>query len=386
MAGMVRMSRVVVAGALALAVSLGLTGCGAFFSCEGKTDCPVTTTPTSSGDYAYVANTTGTTSQIAAYELSTGTPLVVTGSPFTLDFVPNAMVVTPDNTLMFVSSPANGAIYAFTIAADGALSSANGGEAVDNEAADAMDITPDGKYLFVLVATGQVAIVTEFAITATTGVLTAPTDSTLTIGPPSNVSATAIKVAPSGDFVVIALGSAGDDVIPLSSDLFANATTQPITFNLTGIGDYGIAVDSNNNIYFARTGQVAVYSATPAGLPTPITNTAANSDTGAADYSIVLSSSDAFVYTGNAGNTSAASSISGFSNASGTLAPLSGSPYGAPNSVANIALDSTGKYIVAAGLGTGGFKEYTIGSSGVLTAASTTESTGTTASLMAVTH
>jgi 6-phosphogluconolactonase (cycloisomerase 2 family) len=382
------MGGLAVCGVGLLAISLGLSGCGAFFVCEGKSDCPVTTTPTNSGDYAYVANTTSSTSQIAAYELSTGNPLVVTGSPFSLDFVPNAMVVSPDNSLLFVSSPANGAIYAFTIAADGALSSANGGVAVDNESASAMDISPDGKYLFVLNTVGEISNVDEFEITATTGVLTAQPSLT-PIGTAAAATAAAIKVAPSGDFLVVTLGSAGDVIVPLVNELFAGGgAEQPITFTVTGLGDYAVTIDSNNNIYFARTGQVAVYSATSAGVPTAITNTLVDSATGAADNSIVLSSSDDYVYTGNAGNSSNASGISGFSNSSGTLAPLSGSPYGAPNSVDSIALDSTGKYIVAAGYGTGGFREYTIGSSGVLTVSSTTENTGTTSNVtvMAVTH
>jgi 6-phosphogluconolactonase (cycloisomerase 2 family) len=359
-----------------------LSGCGNFFVCEGKSDCPVTTTPTSSGDYAFVANTTASTSQIAGYELSTGTPLTVPGSPFGLDFVPNSMVVTPDNTLLFVSSAANAAIYSFAIAADGALSSANGGTAVGNESAAAMDISPDGKYLFVLNSSVEGTVVDEFAITATTGVLTAEPS---LIGTLAGATATAIKVAPSGDFVVIALGSAGDEVIPLVNELFSGAAApQTIQFTVSGIGDFGVTVDANNNIYFARTGQVAVYSATSTGVVTAISNTTANSTTGSGDHSIVLNNDGTYVYTGNA----TTANISGFSSSSGTLAVLSGSPYAAPTGVDTVALDSSGKYILAAGYGTAGFREYTIGTLGALTASSTTGNTGTTEPLtvMAVTH
>jgi len=374
--------RCAVAGLL-LAGSLGLSGCQFFFQCA-KASCTNTTTGTtagSTGDYAYVANSTTGTGYIAGYELSTGVPIAISGSPFNLGFVPSAMVVQPGNALLFIASATTNVVYAYTIAANGSLTIANGGAAVANEEAASMDITADGKYLFVLSAVTLTGVPTvdEYSI-ASTGVLTSVGSSLSAL---SSQTPEAVKVAPSGNFVVAALGSAGDVIFPLSSEEFTSTSSSQAITLPASTGDYGVTIDKNNVIYFARTGQVAPYSATAAGVATLVTNTTANVTTGSGDHSIALSSTGAYLYTGNAtGNT-----VSAFTNNGGTLGIVSGSPYNGPASVAAVSADNSGKYLIAAGYNSGGVEEYAIEAGGTLTPSSTTANTGASGiTLLAVTH
>jgi 6-phosphogluconolactonase len=362
-------------GAVA-ALLLMLTGCGNFFVYPADVGTGGGTAA-STGDYAYIANSTSSSSSVAGYELSTGTPLAISGSPFSVGCVPNSMVVA-NNSVLFVSCTQNSAIYAFSIGSNGALTSANGGVAVANQSAGAMDITPDGKYLFVLNTTALATAITEYSISGTTIAAVANPSEVIQF---VNGSTAAMKVAPSGDFIAIVLGGAGDVIVPLSNDLFSTQAAQYYNEPNTLTADFGVTVDAANNVYFARTGEIAVYSANgTTGVLSA--NTISEPATGQGDHAIVLNNAGTFVYTGNQTD----STISGFSSANGVLGSVTGSPFTAPTTVSAIALDNTHNYIVAAGYGTTGILEYAISSTGVLTASSTvaTGTAGTT--VMALTH
>src|SRR6185437_8862592 len=94
-----RLASVMAVGAVA-----ALTGCSGFFV-------PVVPLPPgSTGNYVYVANST----------TGTGTLTGVPGSPLTLGYTPQAMVVTRDNKFLYVAAPGN--INVYTINSDGSLS------------------------------------------------------------------------------------------------------------------------------------------------------------------------------------------------------------------------------------------------------------------------
>ena len=104
------------------AITLLLTACGNFFSCEGKADCPCATGVTSTtinpcggstgstgsgsstDDYAYVANSASSSNSVNGYNLASGTLTAVTGSPFNFDYSPTALVVTPADTFLYAAS------------------------------------------------------------------------------------------------------------------------------------------------------------------------------------------------------------------------------------------------------------------------------------------
>ncbi|AEU36360.1 lactonase family protein [Granulicella mallensis] len=366
---------------LGAATALGLTGCGNFFQCEGKPSCPASSsgggTGTTSGDYAYVSNSTSSTSSISVFDVSTGAPLALSNSPISLGYEPTAMAITPNNSFLFVSSTVNTAVYTYSIGSTGTLSNVNGTQAAVTLNASAMDISPDSKYLYVLdfstvgTSLDQYSIGSNGALTAVTSGFPLPLIGT---------SGASIKVAPTGDFLVVTLGTAGDVIVPLTNEVIDSITANPITFTTSTVGDFGVAIDENDQVYFSRTGSVSVYQvASNGGSYKEITNTAANSDTGAGNRAILVNGSN--VYTANL----TANNLSGFSaTTAGILAQLTGSPYAGPSTVGAIGVDSSGKYLVAAGYGTAGVQVYAIGSTGALTASSTTANNGTSTSVPVV--
>jgi 6-phosphogluconolactonase len=368
---------------LGAVTALGLTGCGNFFQCEGKPSCPATSTGggtgTTSGDYAYVSNSTSSTSSISVFDVSTGAPQALSTSPIPLGYEPTAMAITPNNSFLFISSTVNTAVYTYSIGSDGTLTNVNGGSqpavAVNDSA---MDISSDSKYLYVLDFSAAGTSLDEYSI-GSNGALSTVTAGFLLplVGSTSGAS---IKVAPTGDFLVVTLGTAGDVIVPLTNEVIDSITANPITFTTSTVGDFGVAIDGNDQVYLSRTGLVAVYQvASNGGSYKEITNTAANSDTGAGNRAILVNGSN--VYTANL----TANNLSGFSaTTAGILAPLTGSPYAGPSTVGAIGVDSSGKYLVAAGYGTAGVQVYAIGSTGALTASSTTANNGTSTSVPVV--
>ena len=356
---------------LGVAGALSLTGCGNFFQCEGKPACPSTGTPgTNSGDYAYISNNSSNADDLSVYDVSTGAPDPLSNSPISLGYIPNAMVINPAGTFMFVSNPATGVIESYSISSSGALS--NGTTQV-TQIVTAMAISSDGDYLYALDVTTEGSILAFYAIGAN-GSLTAasnpntqlPISNTTTLG-------ASIAVAPSGsnsNYLVVTLGTAGDVIVPLANDQLNTAIGfQTITFTTSGTGDYGAAIDTNNNVYFARTNSVAVYAVASNGSKGTLVGT---TPTGQGDHAIVLTGN--YLYTANSGD----STISGFSFTSGGVLTSLGAAYAAPTTVGALGIDNKKTYLVASGYNsTSGTMVYAIGSTGALTASKTTAATGT---------
>ncbi|HEY1743415.1 MAG TPA: hypothetical protein VGG18_09635 [Granulicella sp.] len=359
---------------LGVAGALSLTGCGGFFQCEGKTDCPSTgtgTTGTDSGDYAYISNNSTNADDLSVYDVSTGALNALASSPISLDYVPNAMVMNPASTLMFVSNLTAGVINSYNVGSSGALT---GGTTQVNQIVSAMAISQDNEYLYALDLTTGGSILAFYSI-GSNGTLTPASIPSITL--PVATSGASIAVGPNSNYLVVTLGQAGDVIVPLTNDQ-ASTTLNPLPIppsTTAATGDYGAAIDTtNNNVYFARTGVIAVYNIAADGSKwTSITNTTANSTTGTGDHAILIAGS--YLYTANYTD----GTISGFSfTSAGVLTPLTGSPYAAPTLVNALGLDNTGKYIVASGYSSSaGTKLYTIGSAGALTAASVATATGT---------
>ena len=356
---------------LGVAGALSLTGCGNFFECEGKPACPSTgtgTPGTASGDYAYISNNSSNADDLSVYDVSTGAPDPLSNSPISLGYVPNAMVINPAGTLMFVSNPATGVIASYSISSSGALSN---GTTQANQIVTAMAISPDNDYLYALDLTTDGAILAFYAI-GSNGSLTAASNPSVPL-PISNTTTlgASIAIAPSGsNYLVVTLGTSGDVIVPLANDQLNTAINmQTITFTSNGTGDYGAAIDSNNNVYFTRTNSVAAYTVASNGSKATLVGT---TPTGQGDHAILLTGN--YLYTANSGD----STISGFSFTSGGVLTSLGAAYTAPTSVGALGVDNKGTYLVASGYNsTAGTMVYTIGSTGALTASKTTAATGT---------
>ena len=136
-----------------------------------------------------------------------------------------------------------------------------------------------------------------------------------------SITAYQVRVSPTGSYVVVAMGDAGDIVFPFTTSMGALGASYVIsTANAGGTGaDFAVVMDGSDNAYIARSGGttntigVAVYQLASASA-TQVTGSPFL--TQAVPKSLVLSSSYGDLYTGNELDTSLSSSSgtsSGFS-------------------------------------------------------------------------
>jgi 6-phosphogluconolactonase len=347
-----RLSRVMTVGLLVL-----LNGCTGFFP-------PLTGTGggsggdggSTTGDFVYVANVA--TQSIAGFAVSTSsagaaTLTAVSGSPYAFPVQdPTAMAITPNNGLLYVA--ALGGIYAYSInSSTGVLAAENSGsaEAITSLGSVSLDISPDGQWLFALSDDGITFY--EFQINSSTGALSA-INQLQYVGAGTNgatVVPKMIKVAPSGAYVFVALGSGGDLVYTLNTTTGA-LSTQPVQ-TLQGSptsSDNALAIDSGTGfLYIARSGTgngLAVYKIGVGGLLTSVAGSPFTS--GQAPMWVQLDSTGKYVYVANRTD----STISGYSiGTGGVLTALIGSPYQSGSGVNSLARDNSGTYILASALG-----------------------------------
>jgi 6-phosphogluconolactonase (cycloisomerase 2 family) len=333
---------------------------------------------------------------LAEYDISSGALTAISDSPHNLNFIPVALSVAPSNLFLYVATipgAASPGIFLYSIGSSGALTVANGGSALVADTIASMDISPDGNFLFTVSNTGQT--MNEYQVNKSTGGLTfaasvvLPGFTCALTGTPASQACT-VKVSPSGQFVVVALGTQGDVIFPYSSTngLTGAGATQILSGNGSTVGsatgDFSLALDKNNFAYIARTAALAVYSIDASGTPTQRSTFSYAS--GVTPRSVTLSSSDNYVYTANEG----AGTISEFAIASsGALTQLTGSPVAAPASVSALGVDKTGAYLVAAGYNSSnGVQLFAIGTDGTLSlkaSAASGTSTGYPA-VLAMTH
>jgi len=353
-----------------------LSGCGSFFVYPGSGS-----STTSTGDYVFVSNSTTGTTYINGYAIANGTLSSTSGSPVNVSVVPSAMAITPNNNLLYIASSGgtsgtgNG-LFAYAIGTSGALTAENSGAALAGGYPVSIDISPDGQWLLAL--DGLSNTISEYGINYTTGALTLEHQLTFAASGGASITAYQIRVAPSGSYVVTALGDAGEIVIPFTTSSGTFGATYGInTINVGTGADYAVAMDASNNLYVARTGGttattgVYVYALGAASATLASTSVGL---TGAGPKSIVLSSGYSYLYTGNETDTTvqaAGGSISEFSQSSANLTSL-GIAISSPIEVYSMGRDNSGSYILAAGYNStsNGLILYTIGSSGGLTQAS----------------
>ena len=369
--------RVLVGAAVSL---LGmLAGCGSFFVYPGGSGGGGGGTTT--GDYIYVAN--ATTNSLAGFSVGTGTLTAVAHSPYQLPFSPTAVAVNPANTILFVGG--SSFIYAYAINTNGSLSVLNSGSAVGISNVVSMDISPDGQWLIALDGNG--ATLDEFQINATTGQLTAVAGASYSIQN-ATVVPRSVKVAPNGQLVFIALGTAGDLVFTFNTSTGLLTSSQQLSTPSATTSDNALAVSpSSNFLYIARSGTsggLAVYSIGNAGALSAVSGSPFAA--GTQPYAVALNNvsstqaAGANVYVANRGD----STISGFSVASsGTLTALSGSPYTSGAAVSALVADKSGSYLFASANGGSpdltmyGFDTTTLGKLNLVTTTSTgTDPTG----------
>ena len=364
-----------------MALATVLVGCGNFFVCD-KASCTTSGGTTgAAGDVAYVGNNVTASTSINGYTLAKSTLAAATSSPYAIGITPTAMVMSHANGFLYVSSALTTAapvagVYGFTVGTGGALSVLNGGFAMTSlTSVAAMDVSSDGNWLVVATSNdgANPVTVTAYGLNATSGLITGGTP--LIYAVPTGSIVSSLKVAPSGQFISVALGQGGVETFPFNTTTGAIGAGVPTTFSSGGA--YDVAIDSNNYLYIAATGEIFVYAVSTAGVPNASPVTTVGTPTAAGGpFSIALDGTS-YLYA-SASNTSS-NLIYGFSNKSGVLTALSTATIAAPASTTKLAVDSTGAYLLAAGYDSGaGLKMYSITSgTGVLTSLDTV-GTGTT--------
>jgi 6-phosphogluconolactonase (cycloisomerase 2 family) len=335
---------------VAVAVAMVLpvfTGCGGFFP-------PINGGGGggggSTGNRVYVANQTA--GSIGAFTIgTTGTLTAVTNSPVTVGFQPLSMVVTPNNSLLYVGAATG--VFVFFINSDGSLTTPGTGSQPAGVLATAMAVSPDGQWLIVLDGTTQQLDI--FQINSSTGALTSlsqPATYSINSGvwQPSD-----IRISADGTLIFAALGTAGDVVFTFNATNGVATSSQNLGTGNTATGDFGLAVSPKTTyLYIARSGTnggVAVYSIGSGGALSPVNGTpfAAGSGT----FAVALDNTGTYVYAANRtdGSISGYTIVPGATTAALSLAPLNGSPYASGIGVHSLGLDSTGKYLLAAANG-----------------------------------
>ena len=330
------MSKQVWAGAVVGAMSL-LSGCGGGFFIDGTT---TTTATSSTGDYVYAVNSSN--NSINAYDVGSGSLTLVSGSPLTAatGLLASSVAVSRGNSFVYVGGL--GTISSYTIGSTGALTLlATQAASAQSTNFAALDVSPDGQWLLAMDSFTFTVFV--FKINTSTGALAL--NQTATYNPASTATATprGMRIAPTGNFVAVALGLGGDVVGTFNTT--TGALTLPNVLTPTGSNsDNAVAFDSTGNYLFIARGaasQVATYTVgNTGGLTSGSTVAAGNSP-----YTLLLESAGTYLYTSNRSD----ATVSGYTAAAGVLTALSGSPYPSGSLPSALVEDKSHSYIVSYG-------------------------------------
>jgi 6-phosphogluconolactonase (cycloisomerase 2 family) len=339
-----------VAGLLAMEL---LTGCGNFGS--GFFQNPNSpTTPASGSDYVYVVNSDST---LSAFSVGTGALTAVSGNPISPGSAYSVTVSRPD-TFVYVGGA--GAIYCFAIATDGALTEqTSSGISLGTDDFVSMDTSPNGDYLVALAEiSGADPEIFVFSIDTSTGALTSV--SSQVISPPATgtINAASVKVSPNGALVGVALGGGGDVIFPFNQSTGALSTGSTAAPQAGYEDNYLLFDPTSSYAYIGRygqatgTGSVVTLSVTSSAALTQKSSVAS----GNSIKGLLLNSAGTDLYTANFSD----DTISGYSATAGVLTQVTDSPFSAADGVTSLALDNSGKYVIAANSGGSGTTDVTL--------------------------
>jgi 6-phosphogluconolactonase (cycloisomerase 2 family) len=279
----------------------------------------------------YVYATIPVANQIIAYreDPNSGVLTQISGSPYTVGEGAISLVLHPSGKFLYVANPGQGGtgendISLFNIASDGILTEVLPRASVAPNASQPqlLLMDPGGAFLYVMnVGSSNISV---FSIDSGSGVLTQVANSPFSIGAlPLNM-----QVTPSGNFLYVSLASQPNGLIA--------------TFSVTG-------------------GQLSLLGTT--------------STDGVNPFGLAINAGGTYLY---ASNSNPSNSISVFSIASsGALALVQGSPISVDPNTSPVAMifDPSGKYLYVANQGSNNIAAYTITSTGLPAALTTSTST-----------
>ncbi len=343
------------AGAAALCGAMLLSGCGNFGAGFFQDPNGTTTTTTTGSDYVYSVNSDST---ISAFAVGSGALTAISGNPISPGSAYSVTVSRPD-TYVFVGGST--AIYCFAIESGGALTQQSSGGYGGTTVTDyiAMDTSPNGDYLAALSqVAGTDPVLNIFSIDTSNCLLTLQSSITIPLTNTASLVTSSLHFSPNGAYIGVALGESGDYIFPFAQASGAVGTSSYLTLASNTEDNYLLFDPTSAYVYIGRyglaagTGSVVTYTLSSSGALAEVSS----ASTGNTVKSIVLNAAGTDLYTANFSD----SAISGFSVVNGALTQLSGSPYNASAGVTSLALDNTGKYVIAAATGGGGTSDLTL--------------------------
>jgi 6-phosphogluconolactonase len=332
------------AGALGGAAVLMLAGCAGFFVYPGSNGGGGGNSNT--GDYVYVVN--ATTDTLAGFSVGTGTLTAVSGSPYGLGFVPTAVVVNPANTRVYVAGINLGTAYinVYSIGTGGALSLLLSNNVGAGEAS--MDVSPDGDWLVGLNSNsvrGTEVVIDEYSISSD-GHLGVDVQ---TPYPYSGVVPYTVRFAPNGNVFFVAAGSAGDIVFPFTTSNGSIGT--PLSLGVgAGTSDNALAVDANSAyLYVARSGNNGGLATFTIGSGGGLNLVGSAVVAGQRPVSVALNKAGTDVYVADqvGGSNGNGFGIYSYSVSNGAATALSPGFFATVSQPAALAVDNSGKYLLA---------------------------------------
>ncbi len=323
------------------------TGCDGFFPPVNNTGGGGTT----AGNQIYIANQA--VNSIGGFIISStaATLTAVNGTPLTEAYKAISMVVTPNNSLLYVGAATG--VFVYFINSNGTITAPSTGPQPAGVFATAMTVSPDGQWLIVLDGTTQQLDI--FQINYATGALTSLTAPAAYAIQSGTWQPSDLRISADGTLIFAALGTGGDFVFTFNTATGVAVSSQYLAVGDAATGDYGLAVNANTSyLYIARSGTkggVAVYSIGAGGALTPVTGSPFVAGSGT--VAVVLDSTGTYAYAANRtdGTVSGFTIVPGTTAAALSLTPLNGSPYASGLSVNSLAIDKTGKYLLALAIG-----------------------------------
>jgi 6-phosphogluconolactonase len=273
---------------------------------------------------------------------------------------PGSVVVEPRNKFVYVANSEDSTITAFAIDQFAGMSPISGSPFKDDGNPLALAVDPSGTYLYS--ANSGSGTVVAYLINSSTGALT-PLASA---GPGSS----ALAIDPSGHFLFVANQAANNIsafIIAVDSGALSPITGSPFT---PGMSPSAVAVDSAGRLLFvANSGSsnVSVFSITAGtGGLSQVTGSPFPTGAGMEISGIAVTPDGKTVYVSNFGS----SSISALSvAASGTLAPVTGSPFLVDSDPRALQVDPSGKFAFVPALTACEVEVYSIAADGSLAVA-----------------
>jgi 6-phosphogluconolactonase (cycloisomerase 2 family) len=354
---------------LFVGVAAATAGCGFFPPLNQTTTCTASATCTSAVSYMYALNENTSAAAVAGLALTTTTDtstspstvtLTVKGTPgdnYALNFVPNAMAITPNHSFLYVSS-LTGGINIYAINSDYSISlqtAISPSPAASGTLPRSMVVDPNGNWLLVLtqsIATTQASI-DVFSIDATTGALTLAQSVTVQNAGVSQQIAIAPSetvIAPNSTtslgLVAVTLGAGGLETYTFDSTSGALTFAGHKASGATLYQDIGLTIDPESKYIFetetvASAVRVFTINTTTGGF----TEVAGSPYTvGTGPSAVLVSSDSSHVYVAN----QSSNNISGFTlGTGGALTAISGSPFATGTTPVGLVEDSTHTYIGA---------------------------------------